>query len=64
MVTVSELAFEQVIDFVANGMEVIQAKVHNCVADIRNMVYFLQHLHDQVSYHTGGNLCFAQFLQL
>ena len=38
---VSQLAFEQMIYFVADGMKIIQAEVNNGIADVRNLVHFL-----------------------
>jgi hypothetical protein len=40
-VAVLQLAFEQMIDFVANGMQIIEAEIHNGIADVCYLVHFL-----------------------
>ena len=40
-VAVCQLAFEQMIDFCADGLEIIQTEVYNGIADVRNLVHFL-----------------------
>ena len=52
------------IDFVANGVQVIETEIHNRITDICDLVHFLQIFHDQITHNTGGNFGFAHFLQL
>lgn len=40
-VAVLQLAFEQMIDFVANGVQIIEAEIHNGIADVCYLVHFL-----------------------
>lgn len=40
-VAVLQLAFEQMIDFVADGVQIIEAEIHNGIADVCYLVHFL-----------------------
>ncbi len=40
-VAVSQLAFQQMIYFCADGLKIIQAEIYNGIADVRNLVHFL-----------------------
>ena len=40
-VAVLRLAFKQMIDFVADGMQIIEAEIYNGIADVCYLVHFL-----------------------
>ena len=47
-----QLAFEQMIDFFANGVEIIQSEINDRVTDISDLIHFLQTINHQVTDNT------------
>jgi hypothetical protein len=55
--------FEQPVDFVLNSLKVIQAKIHDCVADVRNVIELFQAGDDHVTHDAGGYFLLAKRFQ-
>src|SRR3990170_4450083 len=60
---VKQLAFKQAIDFVADGCQVVHPQIHDGVANVSDVVEFLQPGHDHIPHHPAGDLVFAHRLQ-
>src|SRR3989304_2731937 len=56
---VKQLAFKQAIDFVANGCEVVHPQIHDGVADVSDVVEFLQPGHDHIPHDPAGDFALA-----
>src|SRR5512143_3853802 len=57
------LALQQAIDFLAQSSQVIEAKIDDGVADVRNLIHLLESMDEHIADHTRRDFRFAHVLQ-